>query len=57
MITSTPTLQNGTELSNDEIKSVIREHNVKFIRLQFVNINGQVKNMALPANQIDQYPE
>lgn len=53
MITSTPTLQNGTELSNDEIKNIIREHNVKFIRLQFVDINGQVKNMALPADQID----
>lgn len=40
-------------LSNEEIKAVIREHNIKFIKLQFVDINGQVKNMSLPVSQID----
>ncbi|HBH17744.1 MAG TPA: type I glutamate--ammonia ligase [Cyanobacteria bacterium UBA9579] len=40
-------------MSNEEIKNVIREQNVRFIRLQFVDINGQVKNMALPAEQIE----
>ncbi len=40
-------------LSNDEIKQVMKKNNVKFIRLQFVDINGHVKNMALPAEQID----
>ncbi|OGI01605.1 MAG: type I glutamate--ammonia ligase [Candidatus Melainabacteria bacterium GWF2_37_15] len=40
-------------LTNDEIKQIMRENNVKFIRLQFVDINGHVKNMALPAEQID----
>lgn len=43
----------GKELSNDEIKSLIKENNVKFIRLQFVDINGHVKNLAQPADQID----
>ena len=43
----------GKELSVEEIKSLIVKHNVKFIRLQFVDINGQAKNMAIPAEQID----
>jgi len=41
------------ELSNEEIKKIIKERNVRFIRLQFVDMNGHVKNMALPACQID----
>jgi len=44
---------NQQELSSDQIKAIIEENNVKFIRLQFVDINGHVKNMAIPANQID----
>jgi len=43
----------GKELKNDEIKSLIKEHDVKFVRLQFVDMNGQAKNMAVPATQID----
>lgn len=43
----------GKELSVEEIKSLIEKHNVKFVRLQFVDINGQAKNMAVPATQID----
>lgn len=43
----------GNALTNEQIKQIIREENVKFIRLQFVDINGQVKNMAVPAQQID----
>lgn len=29
--------------SDDDIKSLIKEYNIKFIKLQFVDINGQVK--------------
>ena len=43
----------GKELSKEEIKKLIEENHVKFIRLQFVDINGMVKNMAVPAKQID----
>jgi len=43
----------GQDLSCEEIKSLIKENKVKFIRLQFVDINGHVKNMAIPADQID----
>lgn len=50
---NTTFVPNGKELSVDEIKSLITENNVKFVRLQFVDINGQVKNMAIPADKID----
>lgn len=46
-------IPNQKELSSEEIKAIIQENNVKFIRLQFVDINGHVKNMAIPASQID----
>ncbi len=41
------------ELSAEEIKQIIKDQNVKFLRLQFVDINGHAKNMAVPAHQID----
>ncbi len=44
---------NQQVLSISEIKEIIKQNNVKFIRLQFVDINGHVKNMAIPSNQID----
>ncbi|MDD3150341.1 MAG: type I glutamate--ammonia ligase [Candidatus Gastranaerophilales bacterium] len=43
----------GEQLTDEQIKKLVKENNVKFIRLQFVDINGQPKNMALPVNQID----
>lgn len=43
----------GEELTPDQIKQLISDHDIKFIRLQFVDINGQVKNMAIPASHID----
>ena len=33
----------GKNYTDDEIKRLIKEHNVQFIKLQFVDINGQVK--------------
>src|SRR5574344_78707 len=39
--------------TNEEIKSLMKENDVRFIRLQFVDINGQAKNMAVPAEHID----
>ncbi len=43
----------GKTLTKDEIKKIIKQENVRFIRLQFVDINGTVKNMAVPSEQID----
>lgn len=44
---------NGKEYSNEDIKELIKQNDVKFIRLQFVDINGQAKNLAIPAAHID----
>ena len=45
--------EQGKTLTKEEIKSIIQKNNVRFIRLQFVDINGKVKNMAVPSSQID----
>ena len=39
--------------TEDDIKHFIKEYNIKFIKLQFVDINGQVKNMSIPSEHID----
>ena len=43
----------GANYTDDDIKKLIKEHNVQFIKLQFVDINGQVKNLAIPSEHID----
>jgi glutamine synthetase len=40
-------------LSKEEIKQVIDEHNVEFIKLEFCDINGTMKNLSVPSSQID----
>jgi len=45
--------EQGKALTKEEIKSIVEKNNVRFIRLQFVDINGRVKNMAVPSSQID----
>ncbi len=44
---------NKKNYTKADIKSLIEEHNIKFIKLQFVDINGQVKNMTIPSAHID----
>ncbi len=41
------------KLTKEEIKQIVKEKNVEFIRLQFCDLNGQVKNMAVPSSQLD----
>ena len=41
------------EYTDNEIKQMISDNEIKFIKLQFVDINGQAKNLALPVEQID----
>ena len=43
----------GKKITKEEIKKQIKSNNIKFIKLQFVDINGQVKNMTVPSEQID----
>ena len=39
--------------SEEDIKKLLKENDVKLIQLQFVDINGQVKNMSVTPEQID----
>ena len=41
------------EFTNDKIKEVIDKEDIAFINLQFVDINGQVKNLTIPSEHID----
>lgn len=43
----------GKGFTREEVKQLIIEYNIKFIKLQFVDINGQVKNISIPSEQID----
>ena len=43
----------GKNYTDEDIKTIIKENNIRFIKLQFVDINGQVKNMSVPAQHID----
>ncbi|MCI5143904.1 MAG: glutamine synthetase, partial [Candidatus Electrothrix sp. ATG1] len=40
-------------MTRDEIMKIIEEQNVHFFRLQFVDILGYMKNIAIPLSQID----
>jgi len=40
-------------MTRDEIMKIIEEQNVHFFRLQFVDIFGYMKNVAIPRSQID----
>lgn len=39
--------------SRDEIKAIIKQENVKFIRLQFTDLLGTIKNVEIPLSQLD----
>jgi glutamine synthetase len=40
-------------MTRDQIMKIIKEQNVNFFRLQFVDIFGMMKNIAIPRSQID----
>ena len=39
--------------TNEDIKKIIKDNDVRFIKLQFVDMNGHVKNLSIPASHID----
>ena len=45
--------EHGKTLTKEEIKEIICKNDIHFIRLQFVDINGNVKNLCVPSSQID----
>ena len=45
-----------SDINEEKMQNVIeqmKEDNIKFIRLQFVDINGTVKNIVIPFNEED----
>ena len=40
-------------MTKAQIKKIIKDKNVQFFRLQFVDIFGFMKNVAIPRSQID----
>ena len=45
--------EHGKTLTKEEIKDIICKNDIHFIILQFVDINGNVKNLCVPSSQID----
>ena len=43
--------------AKEDIIRLVQERNVHFIRLQFTDIFGQLKNVTLPASQIEKAVE
>jgi len=41
------------EYSSDDVRRIVKEENVKFIRLQFTDAFGKLKNVSITANQLD----
>ena len=42
-----------SKYSREDIKSLVKENNVKYIRLQFTDVLGTVKNVEIPVSQLD----
>ena len=40
-------------MTRNQIMKIIKDQNVQFFRLQFIDINGFMKNIAIPKSQID----
>ncbi|MBC7347755.1 MAG: type I glutamate--ammonia ligase [Clostridia bacterium] len=41
------------QMTSELIREMVRQHNVKFVRLQFTDILGVLKNVAIPVEQLD----
>jgi len=44
-------------ISAADVKKIVEEHNVAFVRLQFVDIFGQMKNVAITVTELDRVLE
>ncbi len=45
--------QQSKELTKAEIQKIIEQNNVEFIKLEFCDIHGTMKNLSVPSEQID----
>src|ERR687897_250744 len=42
-----------TKFTREDIKRLVQEEKVKYIRLQFTDILGTIKNVEIPVSQLD----
>ena len=40
-------------LTKEEIKRIVEENNIEFIKLEFCDINGTMKNLSIPCEQLE----
>ena len=43
----------GCKFTKEEITKIVKENNIEFIKLEFCDINGTMKNLSIPAEQLD----
>lgn len=42
-----------SKFTKEDIKNLVKEHDVRYIRLQFTDILGMIKNVEIPVSQLD----
>ena len=40
-------------LTKEEIIKIVEENNIEFIKLEFCDINGTMKNLSIPSEQLE----
>ena len=46
-------IDHSKTLTKDEIKKIVKENNIEFIKLEFCDINGIMKNLSIPSEQLE----
>ena len=46
-------VKGASKLTKEDIKKIVADKNVKFIRLQFTDILGTIKNVEIPVSQLE----
>ena len=52
-MTKTGIIDYKITLTKDEIRKIVQENNIEFIKLEFCDINGTMKNLSIPSEQLD----
>ena len=47
------TIEKVSKFTKEDIKNIVKDKNVKFIRLQFTDILGTIKNVEIPVSQLE----
>ncbi|MCR4881257.1 MAG: type I glutamate--ammonia ligase [bacterium] len=52
-MSKTSIIDHKKALTKEEIRKIVKENNIEFIKLEFCDINGTMKNLSIPAEQLD----